>query len=142
MRISAISEGLQTPPPTSLYYTLSIMLFPNLYFFEGIADVTVNPILPPRMDESFQFHLPPQMAPSRGHIQSSTSAVPCLSAIWVLRQMINTEIQILHPIRPQKLAPAAPSLLHVTTPSMFPPERVSYIAGSFCIPLISNHRIF
>ena len=94
MRISAISEGLQTPPPTSLYYTLSIMLFPNLYFFEGIADVTVNPILPPRMDESFHFHLPPQMAPSRGHIQSSTSAVPCLSAIWVLRQMIITEIQI------------------------------------------------
>ena len=74
MRISAISEGLQTPPPTSLYYTLSIMLFPNLYFFEGIADVTVNPSLPPRMDESFQFHLPPQMAPSRGHIQSASKA--------------------------------------------------------------------
>ena len=46
MRISAISGGLQTPPPSSLYYTLSIMLFPNLYFFEGIADVTVNPICP------------------------------------------------------------------------------------------------
>ena len=46
MRISAISEGLQTPPHTSLYYTLSIMLFPNLYFFEGKADVTVNPICP------------------------------------------------------------------------------------------------
>ena len=68
MRSFVISAGLVTPPPSSLHYKLSIMLLSNLYFFEGIADVTVNPILPPRMYESFHFHLP--MVRSRGHIQS------------------------------------------------------------------------